>query len=243
MILNLLKQQGVVKLQDLVSVTESSESTIRRDLVELEKQNLLKRVHGGAALLQGKGTEPTIVEKSAKNLQEKRQIAAFAASLVGKGDCIYLDAGSTTIEMIPHLTGKQVTVVTNGVNHLEILLRNDMKAYVLGGMMKASTRAIIGNVALENIRRFRFDHCFLGVNGIHAELGYTTPDPEEAFLKQAALQLSGQSYVLADHSKFGEISFAKIADLEEATILTDEMPEDTREFYEKQTSVLEVVKP
>lgn len=242
LILNLLKKRGVVKLQELVTATDSSESTVRRDLIQLEKQHLLKRVHGGAALLQGKGLEPSIAEKSAKNLQEKKRIAAFAASLVQNGDCIYLDAGSTTFEMIPHIIDKQVTVVTNGVNHLEALVANRVKAYVLGGMMKASTKAIIGSVALENIRRYRFDRCFLGVNGIHPQLGYTTPDPEEALLKQAALQLSGQTYVLADHSKFSEISFAKIADLEEAALITDEVPKDTRQFYEEKTSLFEVGK-
>ncbi|WP_089973020.1 DeoR/GlpR family DNA-binding transcription regulator [Lihuaxuella thermophila] len=242
LILDLLRKQGVVKIQDLVAATDSSESTVRRDLIQLEKKHLLKRIHGGAALLQGKGSEPGMVEKSAKNLQEKKQIAAFAASLVKNGDCIYLDAGSTTFEMIPHFIDKQVTVVTNGVNHLEALVANHVKAYVLGGKMKASTKALIGSVALENLRRYRFDRCFLGANGIHPELGYTTPDPEEALLKQSAMQLSGQTYVLADHSKFSEISFAKFADLEEACLITDLVPEDTRECYEQKTSLFEVGK-
>jgi DeoR family fructose operon transcriptional repressor len=192
--------------------------------------------------MQGKTSEPTIAEKSTKHLSEKKRIAARAASLVHEGDCIYLDAGSTLLEMIPHLANKQVTVVTNGITHLEMLLAKGIKSYVLGGMMKASTKAVIGSLAQEAIRRFRFDKCFLGANGIHLEMGYTTPDPEEASLKRMALSLSGQTYVLADHSKLAEISFSQFADLKEATLITDQLPEEIREAYEKKTYIIEVGK-
>ncbi|MFC7439849.1 DeoR/GlpR family DNA-binding transcription regulator [Laceyella putida] len=239
-ILNLLKQQGVVKLQELVQATDSSESTIRRDLIELEQRHLLKRIHGGATQLQTKGTEPSIAEKSTKNLQAKQRIAALAASLVEPGDCLYLDAGSTTLEMVPHLRGKNITVVTNGFAQLEALVEHQIRAYLLGGMMKPSTRAMIGCMALESLRNYRFDKCFLGTNGIDLELGYTTPDPDEATIKKTALRLSSQPYVVADRHKFFEVSFAKIADIEEMHIITDQLPDEQRETYQKKTHVFEV---
>ncbi|KPC72525.1 DeoR faimly transcriptional regulator [Thermoactinomyces vulgaris] len=239
-ILDLLKQKGAVKLQELVLATDSSESTIRRDLIELERRRLLKRIHGGAALLQTKGTEPTIAEKSTKNLQIKQRIAATAASLVEPGDCIYLDAGSTTLEMVPHLQAKNLTVVTNGFAQLEALAERQIRAYLLGGMIKLSTRAMIGSMALESLRLYRFDKCFLGTNGIDLELGYTTPDPEEAMIKKTAARLASQAYVLADGQKFHEVAFAKVADIHEMRIITDRLPEEQRQSYLNQTDIIEV---
>src|SRR5690242_2225784 len=99
-ILETLKKKNSVKLHELVELTNSSESTIRRDLTQLEEGKFLKRVHGGAARLQGKLQEPSMTEKSSKNLQAKREIAQYAGGLVEEGDCIYLDAGSTIFEMI-----------------------------------------------------------------------------------------------------------------------------------------------
>jgi DeoR family fructose operon transcriptional repressor len=236
-ILDLVKKKGIVKLQELIDATSSSESTIRRDLIQLEEKNCLKRVHGGAASLQGKRKEPSMTEKSSKNIHEKRLISQHAASLVEDGDCIYLDAGSTTYEMIPYLEGKHITVVTNGLMHIEALFQANIHAYLLGGMMKNNTRALIGSAALDALLRYRFDICFLGVNGIHATFGYTTPDPEEAMLKKTALQLSKLSYVLADASKFSEVSFTKIEELNAASIITTNIEEHEIAQFTRKTDV------
>jgi DeoR family fructose operon transcriptional repressor len=237
LILDLLKEQEIVKIQDLTEMTDSSESTIRRDLIQLEQSKFLKRVHGGAARLQGKLSEPSIGEKSSKNLQGKTKIAEAAAALVEDGDCIYLDAGTTVYQMIPYLNQKDIVVVTNGLHHLDALLENDMKTYLVGGEIKSRTRAMIGRGALISLESYRFDKCFMGVNGIHTTYGYTTPDPEEALIKQTAIRLSREAYVLADESKFNEIAFAKIVDLKEATIVTSETDVDLLTSFEAKTSI------
>ncbi|MBB5325463.1 DeoR family fructose operon transcriptional repressor [Anoxybacillus tepidamans] len=241
LILDLLAEKKVVKLQELVEATSSSESTIRRDLSQLEKEKKLRRVHGGAALLHQKREELSVLEKSTKNIQEKRMIAQYAARFVQNGDCIYLDAGTTTLEMIPYLNAKDIVVVTNGVTHLEALLEKDIPTYLLGGFIKKKTKALIGRGALNSLENYSFDKCFIGVNGIHLEYGYTTPDPEEAMVKSLAIKLSRQAYVLADHSKMNESTFAKIADLQDATIITDELDNELLELYEAKTAI-EVVK-
>lgn len=189
LILQLLKEKQTVKIQELVDLTKTSESTIRRDLTQLEKGKFLKRIHGGAARLQGKLQEPSMNEKSSKNLHEKRQIAQYAAQLVEEGDCIYLDAGSTVLEMIPYLP-KDIVVVTNGLMHLGALLDRNITTYIIGGFAKRTTNAVIGRGAVASLELYRFDKCFMGVNGIHPEFGYTTPDQEEAFIKQTAISLS-----------------------------------------------------
>lgn len=236
LIIEELKKKMMVKLQELVELTGASESTIRRDLTYLEEKKLLKRVHGGASSLQGKLLEPSMNEKSFKNIREKRIIAQYAGSLVEEGDTIYLDAGSTTYEMIAFLP-KNIVVVTNGLMHASVLLENNIKTFLIGGYVKATTKAMIGRGALENIELYRFDKCFMGVNGVHLQFGYTTPDQEEALIKQKAFELSRQVYVVTDDSKFSEVAFAKIADIEDATILTNEITEELYEQYKHKTTI------
>ena len=237
LILQMIKEKSVVKIQDIVELTGASESTIRRDLTQLEEDKYLKRVHGGAAKLQGKLQEPSMIEKSTKNLQEKQRIARYAASLIEEGDSIYLDAGSTTFEMIPYLPKKEIVVVTNGLMHVNPLLEMEIPTYIIGGYAKQKTKAIIGRGALESLEQYRFDKCFLGVNGIHPEFGYTTPDQEEAIIKQMALKMSREAFVLADNTKFSEVSFAKIVDIHEATIITEDIDEEIFTQFESKTSI------
>lgn len=239
LILQRLQEKGVVKLQELVELLQASESTVRRDLIDLEGQRQLKRVHGGAALPGQKGLEPGMDEKTSKNIQQKNRIARLAAAEVREGECIYLDAGTTTLAMIPYLTADNITVVTNGLSHVESLVGNQIRSYLLGGMMKSHTKAVIGSIALQNMDNFRFDKCFLGTNGVDPKLGYTTPDPEEALIKRRAHELSAQTYVLADSSKFGEVTFAKLFDLSEAVLITDTVPERMRTPISKKTKIIE----
>jgi DeoR family fructose operon transcriptional repressor len=236
-IMQLLKEKNVVKINEIMELTESSESTIRRDLSQLEEQKFLKRIHGGASRLQGKLQEQSMIEKSSKNLQEKRLIAQYAASLVEEGDCIYLDAGSTVIEMIDFLPFKEIVVVTNGLMHLPPLLNKGIATYLIGGLAKPNTNAFIGRGALAGLDLYRFDKCFIGVNGIHPQFGFTTPDQDEAMVKQKAISLSRETYVLADNTKFAEISFAKIAEIHEAAIITNELEDETQKQYLNRTTI------
>jgi DeoR family fructose operon transcriptional repressor len=178
-----------------------------------------------------------MIEKSFKNLHEKRLIAKYAAGLVEEGDCIYLDAGSTNIEMIEFLTAKDIVVVTNGLMHVAPLINKGIATYLIGGFLKAKTNAFIGRGALASLDLYRFDKCFLGVNGIHPQFGFTTPDQEEAMVKQKAISLSRESYVLADSTKFSEISFAKIADIHRAAIITNELDDDSEQIYINRTNI------
>lgn len=238
-ILQRLQERGVVKLQELVELLDASESTVRRDLIDLEERQLLKRIHGGASLPTDKTLEPGMDEKSFRNIQEKNIIAKLAAEQVKDGESIYLDAGTTTLAIIPFIKANNITVVTNGLSHIEALVSQRIKSYLLGGMMKIHTKAVIGSIALQNMDNFRFDRCFLGTNGVDAEMGYTTPDPEEALIKRRAHQLSATSYVLADSSKIGEVTFAKLLDLNEATLITESLPEPWRKVISQKTKIIE----
>ncbi|MCP3031350.1 DeoR/GlpR family DNA-binding transcription regulator [Halobacillus sp. A1] len=232
-ILELLQKHHTIKLKQLVQHTQASESTIRRDLDQLEQSGKLHRVHGGASLRHATSVEPTIDEKYTKFHPEKKLIAEAAASLVRDGESIFIDAGTTTYEMISYLSGKDITVVTNGLNQLDALTDYHIKTYVLGGYVKERTRAVVGTSALQNLKQYRFDQCFMGANGISLEDGYTTPDPEEAAIKRTTLALSQNRYILADQSKFNEVTFSQIANIEEANIITDYNGPLLHEFQEK----------
>jgi DeoR family transcriptional regulator, fructose operon transcriptional repressor len=238
LILKLLKEKENVKIQELVELTNTSESTLRRDLDQLEKQNYLKRVHGGASLLQSKREEPSVLEKITRHLEEKIMIARYAAELIMDGDCVYLDAGTTTYQMIKHLKQKEIVVVTNGVDHLEALLENDVCTYFIGGFVKKKTKATVGRNAYESIKNYRYDKCFMGTNAIHSELGLTTPDPEEAQIKEMAISLSREAFVVANHTKFGEVSFSKFANLDQTKIITNEEDTINLEKYKEKTEIL-----
>ncbi|MCY8110968.1 DeoR family transcriptional regulator, partial [Bacillus spizizenii] len=96
------------------------------------------------------------------------------------GDCIYLDAGTTTLHMIDFMDkSKDIVVVTNGVMHIEALIRKEISFYLLGGYVKHRTGAVIGGASLIAMDQYRFDKSFLGTNGVHTEAGFTTPDPDE----------------------------------------------------------------
>ncbi|MRG88329.1 DeoR/GlpR family DNA-binding transcription regulator [Salinibacillus xinjiangensis] len=237
MILNLLKEKQIVTIQEITDVTDASESTIRRDLTELEKRGDLERVHGGARFNERKVQEYSISEKESQNLQEKIEIAKYAASLVKDGDCIFLDAGTTTIQLIPFLQHKDVIVVTNGLPHIDLLTKHGITSYVTGGLIKAKTGALIGPQAIKSLNDFCFDLCFLGVNGFHYEFGYNTPDPEEAHIKQTAHKLAKVSYVLADHSKHKKVSFSKIFDLAKARLITSNLPKNEVETLSEITDI------
>lgn len=236
-ILNLLAEKQTIKTQDIVEMTAASESTIRRDFSDLENQQKLMRVFGGAVLPDRNLTEPSVADKSTKHLAEKIRLAKFAASFIEEQDSVFLDAGTTTFQMIPYLKGKNIVVVTNGLTLVEALNDNGIPAYLTGGRIKARTGALVGAHAMHSLEQYRFDICFLGVNGFHPEYGYTTPDPEEAAIKRRASLLSRNCYVLADHSKFNKVSFAKIMDLDEAVLVVDEMSGNDLAALEAKTIV------
>ncbi|MFZ2462801.1 MAG: DeoR/GlpR family DNA-binding transcription regulator [Caldibacillus thermoamylovorans] len=221
-ILKKLKEEGIVKSQDIIRELNCSESTVRRDLILLEDAGHLKRIRGGAKRVYDLDEELSVVEKSAKNVQEKTLIARYAASFIKENDVIYLDAGTTTLAMIPFLN-KNITVVTNGVQHASLLVDQQLRVYLLGGVVKNTTKAIVGVNSVSELKKYRFTKAFLGINGIDEEYGCTTPDPEEALLKYTAIQQSSNSYVLSDHSKWGKVNFAKVCDLDEVTIITDQI--------------------
>jgi DeoR family fructose operon transcriptional repressor len=224
-ILELVNQNGCMTLEKLAQAIATSESTLRRDLTELDKSQQLRRVHGGAESLSNLQYEENMTEKSVKNVQAKRQIAQKAINKLKTGEVIFMDAGTTVGMMVEFLTEQmQLTVVTNSVQIATDLLAKAIPTVVIGGTIKLSTGAVIGNVASQQLKAFNFNKAFVGANGISREGGITTADPEEAAIKQLVMQEAKETYILADSSKLGQIYFAKIAAFDDTIdIITEEL--------------------
>ena len=238
LILEELKQHKVVSLEKLVGLLNTSESTVRRDLDELESKNKLRRVHGGAELPYSLQEEETIQEKSVKNLQEKRLIAQKASSLIKEKDVIFVDAGSTTAFLIMELERKDITVVTNSIHHAVQLVDKQIPTVIIGGGVKMTTDASIGGVALNQINQLHFDRAFIGMNGVDVG-GRRTTKKEEGAVKRAILENAKQAYVLVDSSKIGQSCFAKVAPIKRAIVITSKGHELLSAIKEK-TEVIEV---
>ena len=238
LILEELQEHHVVSLEKLVSLLETSESTVRRDLDELEAENKLRRIHGGAELPHSLQQEESIQEKSVKNLQEKKLLAQKAASLIKEQDVIFIDAGTTTAFLIKELSNKDITVVTNSIHHAVQLVEKQIPTVMVGGSVKMTTDASIGGVALNQINQLHFDRAFIGMNGVD-ENYYTTPDMEEGAIKRAIIDNAKQTYVLVDASKVGQTCFAKVAPLKRAVVITSK-GQKMVEALKEQTEVIEV---
>lgn len=217
-IMTALDRTGVVQLRDLVKSLAASESTVRRDLADLEAAGRLQRIHGGAQR-RGLADEPRVADKAQTNAGAKTRIAAAAQAWLHPGMQVFIDAGTTTGLMAP-LMPRDVTVVTNGVDNAKLLADAGVSTVLLGGRIKPATLAVVGGDAVQDLARYRFDLAFLGTNGIDQTAGFTTPDPEEAAIKRQAMSQSATTIVLADASKFGVVSFAQFAALAQPVILT-----------------------
>ncbi|MGY3776019.1 sugar phosphate isomerase family [Helcococcus sueciensis] len=161
------------------------------------------------------------------NIAEKLAIGNFAASLIKDNDLVYVDAGSSVEAMITFIKGNnvnEVTFVTNSIYIARELSALKYKVFILPGEVKLSTDSIIGVSATQYLSRFNFSIGFFGVNGIHKDFGFTTPDINEAMVKEEAMKRCKKSYVLADSSKFekvSQVSFGKSVDCEIITEVSE----------------------
>lgn len=238
-ILEKVIKERIVSLEDLVKELNSSESTIRRDLDELEAENKLRRIHGGAESLHSLQEEESNKDKAIKNVQEKSAIAKKAAELIKDFEVVFIDAGTTNELLVHELANPTVTVVTNSIHHATKLVERNVPTVIIGGKVKSSTDASIGGIALNQIGQLNFDKAFLGMNGIDDEF-YSTPDLEEGSVKRAIIENAKKTYILADDSKIGVTSFVKVAPIKRAMIITNQCEPQRLKVLKEKTEVIEV---
>lgn len=219
-ILELLAQENTISLQELVSNIDASESTLRRDLVALEEDGLLTRVHGGATLSRDIGKEQKMSQKENINQETKGNIAAYAKNLVQPDTQIYIDAGTATLELVRVLpTTINLHLVTNGIDHALLALQRGIEVTLLGGSVKRNTHAIAGMTAYKQLEKYNFSLSFIGMNGLSHPEGLTTTNIEEAGLKERAMHQSQKIRILMDDSKIDHVFEFKVEAPTQAIIL------------------------
>ena len=189
-ILKLLKEKGSITVTEVRDLLDTSESTVRRDITALDKEGKLEKVFGGAVEAGQKVTahEYTVAQKNELNCDAKRKIAEYAASLIEPDDFVFLDAGTTTAHMIDFIRATSAVFVTNAVAHAQRLASRGFKVILVGGELKSSTEAVVGNQAIRTIQEYHFTKGFFGTNGVTRRSGCTTPDVNEAVTKKTAME-------------------------------------------------------
>ncbi len=216
---------GRVEVSDLAAELGVAHETVRRDLTVLEQQGLVRRTHGAAYPVENAGFETTMDYRSSHLVPEKRRIAAATIELIGAATTIYLDEGFT-----PHLIAKQLngtdralTVVTPSIAVATALaLNNQMTVIMLGGDVRRRTLGTVGHWVTDMISTLLIDVAILGANGISPERGLTTPLPAVSDVKAKVLSHSRRKIFIGVHTKFGQDSFSKFADVSDfQALVTD----------------------
>ena len=226
-ILKLLLRRGSVSVEELISLLGASAPSIRRDLTRMEARGLVKRTHGGAALVHELLYEPFRYDTSfqireQRFVQEKRQIGINAAELVNENETIGLTAGTTTTWVARSLRYRNhLTIVTNAVNiAMELCNTPGLKTLVTGGYVGWPwSFSLAGAAAIRFLGDIFLDKLFLSVSGIDAERGATTNEPEEALTFRAMVKQAKQVIVVADSSKLGVTTPSLICPIKDVNIL------------------------
>lgn len=240
-ILSIVNEKSAVTVAELAEVLGISESTVRRDLTALNELGKLKKVFGGAtSIIRPEGVyEDNVSQRENLMSEEKTEIARYSAKLINNSDFVFIDSGTTTSRLIDFIDNNKATYVTNGIVHARKLVQKGLNAYLIGGKVKAATEAVVGAQGIANIKSFNFSKAFMGTNGIDIDLGFTTPEIEEAMLKEAAVNRSYMAFVLADHTKFRRVFSVTFSQLRKCCVITDSLPDNR---YAKETVIKEVMK-
>lgn len=225
-ILDYLREKKSAEVQEIMDEFNISRSTVRRDLIEMEKQKLIIRTRGGAEIIENAvDFGDNLIEKVfSANVEAKRKIAKKAAQFINDNDFIFIDSGSTCYYLIDYITAKNVTVVTNGIMHIQKLMERGIGTYILGGYAKPDANLIEGEDTEEKLRLMNFDVSFLGTLGIDSIGGFKTNSMSDVTIKKTVLKSSEKCYILADTSKFNVRRLYTYAKLDEALVITDSKP-------------------
>lgn len=241
-IVQLVNQAGTIYVQDIMETMKVSDMTVRRDLIELEKQGLLIRVRNGAKSNQHLAyRELPHEEKIFKNVVAKRQMAKIATGLIKDGETIFLGPGTSIEVLAKEIETKKLRVVTNCLPIFQELLKkksDHFRVVLLGGEIRETTHAFVGEITNALMDRMYFNKMFFSGNGI-VEGRVMTSSFEEAFTQKLALERSTESFLLIDSSKVGKEDFTSICSLKKITaVITDQLLENSQKELESYTKVM-----
>lgn len=244
-----IQNSGVVRVSTLTEELNVSDMTIRRDLNQLARQGLIDKVHGGARLPDGSSMhEPGFETKRTQQKAEKQAIAREAAALVRPGFGVGLSAGTTTWTLaFELLLVPDLTVVTNSIQVASVFYARPRpdRTVILTGGVRTPSDALVGQVAVSSLKLLNLDLVFLGVHGMDDRAGYTSPNLLESETNRSFVESAQQLIVVADHTKWGIVGVATIAELHRADVLISDtqLSEPARAALSEKVPDLRLVSP
>lgn len=234
-IIDYLNSHDRIDIETICEMNNVSRDTARRDIIKLEQIRKAIRIRGGAKRPLLHNEIYNYDQRRGMAQEAKNKIGKLAATLIGDGDQLILDASTTVQSLTKHLTGRNLTVVTNSIDvAVELSIKEDIKINLLGGTLSNKHRAIYGSRTISNLQDYRVNKCFIGTCGISAE-GLSTSIEEEGLLVREMIKRSDKVIVLVDSSKFNKTFFQKVCDLNGIdTVITDkDLPENLQGILEK----------
>lgn len=220
-IIKAIRTYGRIEVADAAAKFDTSLETIRKDLIALEAQGLLRRVHGGALHVENMIFEQDIASRVRENYDEKRRITVRALAELPSSGAVLLDAGSTIqmlAEMLP--ARRDLHIFTNSLVVAQaVASRPPLVCHTLGGRVRSRTMAEVGATARRSLQDLHFDIAFVGTNAVSIRRGLSTPDPDEAAIKRDMITNSDRVVLLTDHTKFAQNSLVRYADLTEIDLV------------------------
>jgi len=221
----LIRQHQIMRLDELCRHLKVSAATVRRDLDELESLGEIRRVHGGAVSVESRLEEPLFDDKTSIAAKEKHRIARAALKYIEPNDTIYLDGGSTVLELARLLKDRtNFTVLTNSLRAATELAARGPRLLMIGGEFRRLSQTLVGPLTRHVLSELHVDKAFMGTIGLSLDEGLTTTDPSEAYTKELVMHHAREVFLLADSSKIHKISFTRSGRLENIRVLiTDAM--------------------
>jgi len=236
-ILAMLSREGKVKVSELSRLFNISEVTVRMDLADLEQKGLLSRVHGGAVSSYRPYYNMSMSQRSSANETEKKAIAAYIQGVVHDSDTIMMNAGSTTLFVLRMLAQhKDIKIVTNSIAiALEASNNRNFHVVLLGGSVNTKYQFTYGPDALRQLSTYHADKLIISVDGVDAQMGFSTYYQQEAEICRTMMQRADVRMVAADYTKMGRVAFAQIASVDsvDEIITNKKIDADTADTLQK----------
>ncbi|MBM7603859.1 DeoR/GlpR family transcriptional regulator of sugar metabolism [Metabacillus crassostreae] len=228
-IVDVVNEKLSVRVTELSKIFKVTEETIRRDLEKLEKENLLRRSHGGAVSIQDEQTEVSYTEREITNAAQKRAIAIEAVKLIEPGDQIVLDASTTAWYMAKEMPDLPLTVLTNSIKvAVELSKKEQVRVISTGGMLQPKSLSYVGPLAERSLNMYHVNKAFISCKGVHIDAGLSDSNEWQALLKKQMMFIADQTILLADSTKFGVRTFAQIKEIQNiGRVITDDSIADS----------------
>jgi DeoR family transcriptional regulator, myo-inositol catabolism operon repressor len=228
-------------LDELVTVFDVSKNTVRRDVQELVDRGELKKVYGGVSVIHKK--LESFEDRLVRNQQQKVLISKKASSFVEDGDFIFIDSGTTTIEMFEFLKDKNITIFTNSIDFIvRALPFENINVISIGGMLERKTNALVNPRNMDLLKDYNIKKAFMASTGISPVNGVTNASPLESELKKTVVNRSSEVYLLVDHDKFDKYGLMTYCGLDEIDfVVTNKIPNDPYQDYFKKNGIQLVI--